>query len=101
MDTAGLSVLPKTESTFESDLMEVDVAIELVARRAAVRVRLIGLTSAASIAPIALAHAQRAGVPFRVESSGGMMRLVLGPSDQSIGVTEAKVGRRPARRATV
>jgi hypothetical protein len=81
MDTAGLSVLPRTEGTFESDLREVDIAIELIARGAAVRVRLVGLTMAARIAPIALAHAQRAGVQFRVEPAGGTTRLVFGPAD--------------------
>jgi hypothetical protein len=80
MDTAGLIVLPRVEDPLEADLREVDVAIALVAQGAAVRVRLVGLASADRIAPMALAHAQAAGVEFRVDSSGTTTRLIFGPS---------------------
>jgi hypothetical protein len=80
MDTAGLIVLPRAEDPVEVDLREVDIAIAMVAQGAAVRVRLVGLPSAARIAPIALAHAQAAGIDFRVDGSGPTTRLIFGPS---------------------
>ncbi|HXS72057.1 MAG TPA: hypothetical protein VN839_10805 [Patescibacteria group bacterium] len=80
MDTAGLIVLPRAEDPIDADLREVDVAIALVAQGAAVRVRLVGLASADRIAPFALAHAQSAGVDFRVDGSGPTTRLIFGPS---------------------
>ena len=80
MDSAGLIVLPRAVDPIDADLREVDVAIALVAQGAAVRVRLVGLPSSARIAPIALAHAQSAGVGFRVEGSGPGAGLVFGPS---------------------
>ena len=80
MDTAGLIVLPRAEDPIDADLREVDVAIALVAQGAAVRVRLVGLASADRIAPFALAHAQSAGVDFRVDGSGTSTRLTFGPS---------------------
>jgi hypothetical protein len=81
MDTAGLLRLPTAEDQIEADLREVDVAIEMVARGAAVRVRLVGLNEADAIAPIALARAQFAGVDFRVDRDGGATRLTFGPTD--------------------
>jgi hypothetical protein len=80
MDTAGLIVLPRAEDPVEVDLREVDIAIAMVAQGAAVRVRLVGLPSAARIAPIALAHAQAAGIDFRVDGTGPTTRLIFGPS---------------------
>ena len=81
MDNAGLFFLPQTDDPLDADLREVDVAIELVARGAAVRVRLVGLNGADQIAPIALARAQEAGVEFRVDHAGSTTRLTFGPSD--------------------
>jgi len=80
MDSAGLFVLPHVEDPLDADLREVDVAIAMVAKGAAVRVRLVGLATATRIAPIALAHAQSAGVDFRVDGSGPTTGLVFGPS---------------------
>jgi hypothetical protein len=80
MDTAGLIVLPRAEDPIDAALREVDVAIALVAQGAAVRVRLVGLASAARIAPIALAHAQAAGVEFRIDGYGSTTRLIFGAS---------------------
>ncbi len=80
MDTAGLIVLPHAEDLLDADLREVDAAIALVAHGAATRVRLVGLASAASIAPIALAHARSAGIHFGVDGSGTTTRLTFGPS---------------------
>ena len=79
MDTAGLIVLPRAEDPIDVDLREVDVAIAMVAQGTAVRIRLVGLPSAARIAPIALAHAQSAGVDLRVDGSGPTTRLIFGP----------------------
>ena len=80
MATAGLIVLPRAEDPVDVDLREVDVAIAMVAQGAAVRVRLVGLPSAARIAPIAHAHARSAGIDFRVDGSGPTTRLTFGPS---------------------
>jgi hypothetical protein len=81
MDTAGLVVLPRADDPLDADLREVDVAIEMVARGAAVRVRLVGLNGADDIAPIALARAQEAGIEFRIDRSGAATRLTFGPTD--------------------
>jgi len=78
MDTAGLIVLPRAEDPVAADLREIDVAIALVAQGAAVRVRLVGLATADRIAPLALAHAQYAGVDFCVDGSGSTTRLIFG-----------------------
>ena len=79
MDTAGILHLPGAYDPVEADLREVDVAIEMVARGAAVRVRLVGLYAADAIAPIALARAQTAGIDFRVDRDGAATRLTFGP----------------------
>jgi hypothetical protein len=81
MDPADLHVLPRVEDPFDVDLREVDVAIELVARGAAFRVRLVGLSDPDTLAPIALARAQLAGVEFHLDRAGSTPRLTFGPSD--------------------
>jgi hypothetical protein len=81
VDTADLVVLPRAYDPVDADLREVDAAIELVSLGAAVRVRLVGLSTAAQIAPIALAHAQQAGVGFHVDGTGSTTRLTIGPVD--------------------
>ena len=81
MDTAGIVRLPHADDPAEADLREVDVAIEMVVRGAARRMRLVGLHAADEIAPIALARAQSAGVAFRVEHEGTATRLIFGPID--------------------
>ena len=43
-------------------------------------VRLVGLASAEHIAPIALAHAQAAGVDLRIDGSGSTTHLVFAAS---------------------
>ena len=78
MDTAGILRLPNADDPLDADLREVDVAIEMVLRGAAIRVRLVGLHAADAIAAIALARAQVAGVEFRVERDG-QTRFTLGP----------------------
>ena len=74
MDTADLVVLPRAYDPADTDLREVDLG-------AAVRVRLVGLSTAAQIAPVALAHAQQAGVGFHVDGTGTTTRLTIGPVD--------------------
>jgi sugar/nucleoside kinase (ribokinase family) len=81
MDNAGLSFLPHADDPLDAELREVDVAIAMVVRGAAVRVRLVGLNGADHIAPIALARAQEAGVDFHVDHTGTATRLTFGPSD--------------------
>ena len=81
MDTADLLVLPRADDPNDVDLREVDVAIEMVARGAAVRVRLVGLSDPDTIAPIALARAQLAGVDFHLDRAGTTPRLTFGPTD--------------------
>lgn len=78
MDTAGILHLPGADDPMEADLREVDAAIGMVVRGAAVRVRLVGLHDPDAIASIALARAQVAGVEFRVERDGAT-RFTLGP----------------------
>ena len=85
MDTADLFFLPGADEPLDEDLdaelREVDVAIEMVVREAAVRVRLVGLADPDTIAPIALARAQLAGVEFHLDRAGSTPRLTFGPSD--------------------
>jgi len=85
MDTADLVFLPRADDPVNEDLdpelREVDVAIEMVARGAAVRVRLVGLSDPDTIAPIALARAQLAGVEFHLDRAGSTPRLPFGPSE--------------------
>ena len=73
-------VLPVSESLIDADLREVDTAIAMVARGAAVRVRLVGLHAPDEIAPTALARAQAAGVRFALDRRG-TTRLTLGPRE--------------------
>lgn len=81
MDPSGLFLLPRADDHHDMDLREVEVAIEMVARGAAVRVRLVGLDAADDLAAVALARAQQAGVGFRVDHMRGMTRLTFGSSD--------------------
>ena len=78
MDSGRLYVLPASESSIDADLREVDTAIAMVARGAAVRVRLVGLHAPDDVAPIALARAQAAGVRFGLDREA-TTRLTIGP----------------------
>jgi hypothetical protein len=62
-----------------ADTAEVDAAIELVRRGAAVRVRLAALRDARAVAEIAIAHAQHAGVAFSTQRDGSSLTLTFGP----------------------
>jgi hypothetical protein len=79
MDTARLSFLPGADDPLDVDLREVDTAIGMVALGMAVRVRLVGLSDADTIAPIALARAQLAGIDFRIDR-GESTSLTFGPA---------------------
>jgi hypothetical protein len=67
----------------EIALAEIDVAIELVRRGQARRIRLVGLAAAEQAAGIGLARAQEAGVRFVLERStapGHAISLLIGPA---------------------
>jgi hypothetical protein len=64
---------------FESDLAQVDAAIELVRRGAAVRVRLAGLRDPEALAQVALARTQAADLAFDVDRDGDALTLTIGP----------------------
>lgn len=64
-------------------LSEIDVAIELVRRRQARRVRLVGLIAGEQAAGPGLARAQSVGVRFVLErdaASNGAVSLLIGPA---------------------
>jgi hypothetical protein len=65
----------------ERDLSEVDAAIAMVAEGHARRVRLVGLTDPKAVAAVGLAHAQEAGVDFRLDASAGAVAVTLGPRE--------------------
>jgi hypothetical protein len=80
MDPADLAVLPRGRSDAdEVDLIQVDAAIELVASGVAARVRLVGMSRAASLASMALARAQVAAVTCGVERHGATTTFTFGP----------------------
>lgn len=67
----------------EIALVEIDVAIALVQRGQARRVRLIGLDGGERAAALGLARAQAAGVEFaleRSEASRDAVSLLIGPA---------------------
>ena len=70
-----------TDEELETALAEVDAAIDLIGAGAAVRIRLIGFALADSIAGIAAAHAQLAGVAFQLDRPdvAGAMAIIVGP----------------------
>lgn len=64
----------------ERDLTEIDVALDLVARGVATRVRLVSLARPESAAAVGLAHAQVAGIAFSLERApDGAVALTVGP----------------------
>jgi hypothetical protein len=73
--------LEPSDDELESALAEVDAAIELVSRGAAVRIRLIGFALVDVVAGIAAAHAQLAGVEFQVSrlAPTGAAGIIVGP----------------------
>jgi len=73
--------LEPSDEDIENALAEVDAAIALVRRGAAIRIRLIGFALAETIAGLAAAHAQLAGVGFQVDRPevAGAMAMIVGP----------------------
>jgi hypothetical protein len=68
----------------EIALAEIEVAIELVRRGQARRVRLVGLAAAERAAGVGLARAQEAGVRFALERSterGQAISILIGPGN--------------------
>jgi hypothetical protein len=70
---------PALDASVEHDLDQVDAAIALVAAGHARRVRLVGLADPESVAATGLAHAQLAGVGFRLDSTAVAVAVTLGP----------------------
>ena len=80
MEPAGIITLPRHRTIpFESDVADLEAAIDLVRRGLAHRVRLVGLSDAADLAPIGLARAQAAAVDFTVDRRHDTLTLTLGP----------------------
>jgi hypothetical protein len=80
MEPAGIIVLPRVRTDpFELDLANLEAAIELVRRGLARRVRLIGLSDPAGLAPVGLARAQAAEVDFTVDRDQRALTLTIGP----------------------
>jgi hypothetical protein len=69
------------DSANERDLDQVDAAIAMVADGHARRVRLVGLADPEAVAAVGLAHAQVAGVGFRLDSGPDAVAVTLGPRD--------------------
>ena len=61
------------------DLAEIDAAIALVVSGRASRVRLVSLREPDVIAATGLAHAQDAGVGFRLDRKGEASAVTVGP----------------------
>ena len=61
------------------DLAEIDAAIALVATGGATRVRLVNLGHPDVIAATGLAHAQDAGIGFRLDRNGDATAVTVGP----------------------
>ena len=82
MDIADPLAFPRrADDPIAADLREVDVAIELIRRRVARRVRLAALVAPERVASVALAHAQVAGVDFRIERDGHHLTLAFAVDD--------------------
>ena len=79
MELQRPSILPRPVDALTADTAEVDAAIELVRRGAAVRVRLASLRNAKAVAQDAVVHAQRAGVAFSTQRDASSLTLTFGP----------------------
>ena len=77
---------PDADAATDEDtraLLEIDAAIALVADRQATRVRLTGVPFIARVAGLGAAHAQVAGIAFRVEGAdrAGVLTVTVGPRE--------------------
>lgn len=82
MERIHVTHLRPVADTSERTLLDIVAAIELVAAGMARRVVLASLPDPTLVAPEALALAQAAGVPFRLDrdpESGGAIVVVVGP----------------------
>ena len=70
-----------SDQELENALAEVDAAIALVRRGAAVRIRLAGFALIDVVAGIGAAHAQLAGVRFQIDRPevAGIIGVTVGP----------------------
>jgi hypothetical protein len=70
-----------SDEELDNALAEVDAAIALVRRGAALRVRLIGFALAEAVAGVAAAHAQLASVGFQIDRPdvAGALAIIVGP----------------------
>ena len=73
--------LEPSDEDLDDALAEVDAAIALIRRGAAVRVRLVGFALAEAVAGLAAAHAQLAGVGFQIDRPdvAGTAAMIIGP----------------------
>ena len=73
--------LDPSDEDVEKALGQVDAAIALVSRGAAVRIRLIGFPFVGVVAGLAAAHAQLAGVGFQIDrlEPAGPAAVIVGP----------------------
>jgi hypothetical protein len=80
MGSTGIIVLPRVRTDpFELDVANLEAAVELVRTGLAHRVRLVGLSQPADLAPIGLARAQAADVDFAVDRHDNALTLTIGP----------------------
>ena len=81
MDSPSLLPFPGASlDPIEHDLVEIDAAIDLVALGLATRIQLVGLIRPESVAPDALAHAQRRRVAFVLDRRGeAPYAVTIGP----------------------
>jgi hypothetical protein len=70
-----------TDEDVERALSQIDAAIAVVARGAAVRIRLIGFPLVDVVAGLAAAHAQLAGVGFQIDrlAPTAAAAMIVGP----------------------
>jgi hypothetical protein len=81
MDQSSVVPFPDSSSGVDArDVVEIDAAIALVGSGVATRVRLVGLVRPEAAAGVGLAHAQDAGVVFRLERSAVGIAITIGPS---------------------
>ena len=75
--------LEPTDEDVERALSQIDAAIALVVRGAAVRIRLIGFPLVDVLAGLGAAHAQLAGVGFQIDrlAPTAAAAMIVGPLD--------------------
>jgi len=80
MDPTALLSFPDAPSDVVAPhVADIDAAIALVARGLATRVRLVALDRPEAAAAVGLAHAQEAGVRFRLDRGPDGIAITVGP----------------------